>query len=639
MNEELRSLGVPDAAIDGYYRGPDELFEEGVLSEAVRVWLEWLARGDEELERSRGLAREITDQGLFTLRAVGNDRPEWDVFVAARPNEDSPLFSAAVAAEVDAWSRWAEAPEERPRPDSPEAHDEYAGRAINALAPGEVSKDVALDIRRPAWAPYPIAPLGRVGSSIDWPPVLLNEGPDRYQRTANQRTIDAFRYEDSSGNERLGLVAAMADEEIELTDGATRGLREMERIANARYELLQLGAPELRCDVRHPDEWYVRPPLRWLAHDPVADAWVSLEELSDMQARWAEFAIASAADELARRATREAPSVLLDLPGELLGVSEPFPAIGIVDEPERGAHPLAVTYLREGLGRFSALVRSPVVVATHAPDFLGDPGIALVHVRRNGATGTESVEMPALLRQDLDRVALGLRAADILQLCRAFLAVEGEHDIAVISTLIGEDLDRARVRVVAMRGAHNAPALADAQLIFDFTDTNLVVVLDHVSAQRAHVAWAAAKSAMSQPAKNRRRVRGEAFKALEPLTKSRNPEERYLGELCNRAIDTGRADRIQIFGLHARDILRYLDVESFVPGAPSWEALEAEWNHVDDFKQWLRRRYHARITVRTIRRAAESLDTIPDELRTLADVCCAAATRYDPAPGAAPAHC
>src|SRR5262249_2468819 len=137
----------------------------------------------------------------------------------------------------------------------------------------------------------------------------------------------------------------------------------------------------------------------------------------------------------------------------------------------------------------AVLVGCPVVVATHSADFLGDPAIRLLHVRRTDTRGTELLDMPPVVRQEIDSEALGLRPADLLQLCRAFLAVEAEHDIAVLSTLIGDVLDAAHVRLLAMRGARNAPALADAQLVFDFTDANLVVFLDHITAQTANDSW------------------------------------------------------------------------------------------------------------------------------------------------------
>ena len=83
------------------------------------------------------------------------------------------------------------------------------------------------------------------------------------------------------------------------------------------------------------------------------------------------------------------------------------------------------------------------------------------------------------------------------------------------------------------------------------------------------------------------------------------------------------------YGLAARDIIEYLPVEVLVPGCAgkSWgelrhehDAAEGRWDRskgLHDFKNWLRHTYGADTSVGNIRKAAEAMDTVPDEVTRL----------------------
>jgi hypothetical protein len=71
--------------------------------------------------------------------------------------------------------------------------------------------------------------------------------------------------------------------------------------------------------------------------------------------------------------------------------------------------------------------------------------------------------------------------AQLIQLTRAVLVVEGEHDRLVIDRFFGKDLRQARVRVLPLRGAKNASAIADLELLRDL-DVTLFVLFDNVHA-------------------------------------------------------------------------------------------------------------------------------------------------------------
>ena len=74
----------------------------------------------------------------------------------------------------------------------------------------------------------------------------------------------------------------------------------------------------------------------------------------------------------------------------------------------------------------------------------------------------------------------------------------------------------------------------------------------------------------------------------------------------------------------ALDVIDYLPVKELVPGALSWEALREEHaasSSNKDFKSWLSASKRASFTPDQIRQAAQTLDSVPDELVALANLC------------------
>lgn len=182
-------------------------------------------------------------------------------------------------------------------------------------------------------------------------------------------------------------------------------------------------------------------------------------------AAWTMYAI----DEAARRVRR-------DLEREFFAANpadgaDPFivqrPALYLIDEPERNLHPLAQ---HDAAAFLAAMARegNDVVAASHSPAFLDIPlaQAQYAHVRRIGGYSTVSVLGARILEQlDLAGEAAGLTRSDLLQLTRGFLIVEGLHDQLVVDHFFGDELEAARVRVLAFRGASEALALLDAQLL------------------------------------------------------------------------------------------------------------------------------------------------------------------------------
>jgi hypothetical protein len=191
-----------------------------------------------------------------------------------------------------------------------------------------------------------------------------------------------------------------------------------------------------------------------------------LEMVGSGVATWAMYAI----DEAVRRVRRDvADGFLASTGGEGILYEDVFtrPALYLIDEPEQNLHPLA---LRDATQFLAAMAweGSNVIVASHSPAFLDVPfaEAQYAQVRRvSGYTGLDVLGPQALSKLDDAGEAVGISRADLLQLTRGFLIVEGLHDELVVQHLFGDDLAAARVRVLALRGAHNAVALVDAQLL------------------------------------------------------------------------------------------------------------------------------------------------------------------------------
>jgi energy-coupling factor transporter ATP-binding protein EcfA2 len=155
----------------------------------------------------------------------------------------------------------------------------------------------------------------------------------------------------------------------------------------------------------------------------------------------------------------------------------------VIDEPERHLHPLAqadVARFLTGLARSGA----DVVVATHSPTLLNVPYADTVYLRVTREDGiTRVADISGDVLKQLDRAAesLGLLRADLLQLTRAALIVEGKQDRKVLEALYGKELSAARVRILSLSGADNTLALLDAELLRSL-GLPILVLLDHTRA-------------------------------------------------------------------------------------------------------------------------------------------------------------
>jgi len=209
---------------------------------------------------------------------------------------------------------------------------------------------------------------------------------------------------------------------------------------------------------------------------------------------------------------------------------------------------------------------------------------------------------------------LGITRTDALMLVRSFVFVEGEHDGALIEALFCRELSERGAVVKQMRGAKNIEANITAEFLLAYSDARIRVVLDNLK-ENAVGHWNEARRYAddSDPIAARR--------ALERLSRERGREASWLSEAGIAALQRQQLGRIEGVGLRRPDIIQYLPVGAFVPGAESWQKLFSDYRNTQsslDFKGWLRKERGAVINSERIREAAEQLTEL-DDLRKVID--------------------
>jgi hypothetical protein len=154
----------------------------------------------------------------------------------------------------------------------------------------------------------------------------------------------------------------------------------------------------------------------------------------------------------------------------------------LIDEPERHLHPVAQREAAAWIAELAQLPGAPsVVVATHSPAFLNLSSQVAQYigvVRDDGLTQTRVLNVG-----QLDRLAkrLGLARADLIQLVRAVLIVEGKHDKMVVEHFFGDDVSRMGARVVPIRGTANKSGIPESAILAEL-GVPIVILFDDVHA-------------------------------------------------------------------------------------------------------------------------------------------------------------
>ena len=333
-------------------------------------------------------------------------------------------------------------------------------------------------------------------------------------------------------------------------------------------------------------------PAAWLVGD--SPGWLGIDGLSFAERRWAQVAIALAAEP-------DDTSYL------------------IVDEPERGLHRAAEAHLAEGLRTLVAGGQLRMIAATHSPEFIDTDFGQLFRLEPGESTRWGSPR--ELTRDQVDELrSIGLQPTSLLSRDRGYLLVEGEHDKQIFEEYFGAELKEMRVKVLSMRGAKNVVNIFDSEFLVHATDALLMPPLDDIAMDPLKDLWAAAVAATIEGRRSDAvgvikrgldRIPGRGKDAYEPL---------LIGTIT-------RGEDLQRFyplGMSKKDVLEYLPVAQLVDGAISWEELREQWNRSPAsmadrsgkaYKTWLRRVKRADLSPENLRLVAETTGGAPRELK------------------------
>ena len=380
-------------------------------------------------------------------------------------------------------------------------------------------------------------------------------------------------------------------------------------LANNYYARLLPDAPILEFRIHSPAQWVKGALPEWGASrdtwEPLrtlnapgrytgpgaGTKWVPLESLSSAERRWARIAIE-------------------------LAIESHEGGFLLIDEPEAALHRTAERRMARALAEIAAERDLCVVVATHSPEVLDTPNAHVYLVRRSDQGLIDGHQVHPLEGESKKELQeFGLLPSDLLRRQKGFLLVEGQHDLIVLDTLIGSELERLRVELLPVRGAGRLASALDSRVLYDFTDAHMFVLLDALRYQDITKIWndslRMAKTGILSTA---------IAHADSELKALKIDEADALAAFATRALERGLAERHTPLALAASDILDYLPVKAFVPAADTWEALRSELTKSagspksgSKFKKWLVDAKKADLTPEHIRQVCETLDHIPED--------------------------
>ena len=578
----------------------EELGERGVARDVwsqIAILID-LAPSTHDVPTEVGQALyDSADAGLLTLRACGTERvPAWQVFLAgaAHPHLDPAgdavtfpdllafeseqqllihlLSSDEALAKVDglnsfmaAFKHWSAQSQLSWAETSPYCLPRWRTSSFRRTARQDW----------PTWLQIPLLPLG---DDLTVLPVQVL-GSDESPRDPDADTLGHIlgarpvtKGPDGGKTVPAAIVGNDSDGPVfgEVVAGA---LERVQRETAANLQDVLPGPPSLRFHMGSIEEWLhgIRPVWQFL--EPGTGEWLPIAMLSSAQERWAKLAIG-----------------LASAPGYGL------PVVFFCDEPETGLHRLAERRLATGLQNLALRTGVSVLAATHSPLLLDANQVRPVLVRRDphGAVATSPVPLSVLNRLEAERSAgqLGLCVGDLLSLMRLAVVVEGLHDEMVFTWLLREPLDTALATILPLHGGRHAPSLADARLLFDGTDAQVLLVLDNLNHGQVHEIWTRTTTLAATGD-------FEGAKAcLDELRHSKSSETLFLHQLGLRALEVGRMDRIHIHGLSLPDVICYLPPDTLLTKAKPWSKLISSWQRDSapkpptNLKGWLKTNHH-----------------------------------------------
>ncbi|GAA0610801.1 hypothetical protein GCM10009547_11050 [Sporichthya brevicatena] len=544
----------------------------------------------------KAVVGEITRGGHYVLRAIGTrEEPRWSVYAAAS-EEDAACAAlleqdrALPLDDEEAGDRLRAALDDGtvlsnsgfPWRELSDISDAFiSGRGF--VGPG-TSPELGTDVRTvpwPLWATVPVVEVATISA-----PLVELVTDETSAADVDRLTRDEVLR--AAGGQ---MLASFADGGARFHPKVDPLLARLTELATKYLRAVFPDAPELVFAPGDPNDWLAGVLPSWVARFPqagtAAPSTLPLAALSTAQRRWAALSAALAVS---------------------VAGSEALPVVFLCDEPEAGLHRRAESALPDALVRISAESGLRMAVATHSPAMLDPQRVALMHVTRLASGAATARGMDFALREELERDTmredLGLTPADLLQMVRCFVIVEGKHDEVVLGSLLAPDLDSWSV-IYPVGGAKQMQSLATAGLIWDFTDAAIVLVLDNIARAAIQPVWDKAQAAIARGGTE------SAIRALVPLGKMPGAEARWLQNLLTRAIRARRAHRIKLETLSAPDVICYLPADEFVPGS-TWDELLAEWRaafegrEATNLKAFLTQRHGVQFTTNQIARIAAS---------------------------------
>jgi hypothetical protein len=285
------------------------------------------------------------------------------------------------------------------------------------------------------------------------------------------------------------------------------------------------------------------------------------------------------------------------------------------DEPESGLHERAVIQVFNELSR----TISPCIVTSHSSRALRLPNAKLFHLERT-IDGRLLLGRP-WLGDDVASAAerLGTTTFDLFALKRALVIVEGSHDVEIVKGLASLRVDGAlldKLLIVPARGVKNVATVADSVVITEFTSLHVLAITDNGRAEKLRDFVSKASDALQNGASPGQAI---AVSGIREVDREATFEERVMHDLIERAIHRGMLHRLHIYALPAQDIVDLLPEKSFgLEG--TWEELRDEHRSFPvrmSFKDWLRQEKGVSVSVKSVRKAFDSIDALSAHLQEI----------------------
>ncbi len=244
----------------------------------------------------------------------------------------------------------------------------------------------------------------------------------------------------------------------------------------------------------------------------------------------------------------------------------------IVDEPERGLHRSAEGNAARLLVDLGVHSHALPIIASHSPSFLNDTSVTAIKLNRVGSSLSDSKAVQYLQGVDRDDLAgLGLLPLDLLQQIRAFLLVEGQHEVEILDGFIGLELKRLGVTVLPLDKGSKLKDSTAAAVLFRFSEAPVVALLDSLPPERLRTVWAETVGHLKRD--GLQRARDYLAEAMRDMPE---PEGPWMHRFLSNALVENRSHRVQPWALPASDVLEYLPAAQLLPGCQGWDDIKAK---------------------------------------------------------------